>query len=183
MFFKVEGSLWILIDSQPKPNSKIKGRCTILANFHHTCTHNPTCSALIIFKINFYLWLFSFFLGTRSIHLQHKKLFSSAQQPSSSSMNIHFWLSKSLSSRTNPLLISYKPVVKKLSSSRQKEHCHCQLIKNLNARWSMFEKVRRRTTKNFKLIPQEPQSRAFQPSPEYTILFLVKIRNWAAVPK
>ena len=116
MFFKVEGSLWILIDSRPKPNSKIKGRCTILANFHHTCTHNPTCSALIIFKINFYLWLFSLFSGTRSIHLQHTKLFSSAQQPSSSSMNIHFWLSKSLSSRTNPLLISYKPVVKKLSS-------------------------------------------------------------------
>ena len=71
----------------------------------HSQSHMQ-CSALIIFKINFYLWLF-FFSGTRSIHPQHTKLFSSAPQPSSSSMNIHFWLSKSLSSRTNPLLISY----------------------------------------------------------------------------
>ena len=183
MFFKVEESLWILIDSPPKPKCEIKWRCTTLANFHfhHTRTHNPTCTALIIFKINFsdYFLLFQvlaqYIFNTRSCSRQTR---STPHLPW-----IFIFVGANLFRREQIRCWSLISQSWKNFPHKDKKSISCQLIKNWTARWPMFEKVRRRLTKNFKLIPQEPQSRAFQPSPEYTILFLVKIRNWAAVPK
>ena len=78
------------------------------------------------------------------------------------------------------MLIFYKLVVKKNFLHKDNKNFSCQL--KFARKINRPEKVRRthRTRDNkelLKLMPQEPQSRAFQPSPEYTILFLVKTRN------
>ena len=138
------------------------------------------CSDYISDKL---FWLFSFISGTHSIHLQHTKLF-----PSTPSTPLLFYEYSFMPEQIREQIQSWSFISQSWKNFLHKDKkifsCQLKFARIINR----LEEVRRtnRTQDNkelLKLMPQEPQSRAFQPSPEYTILFLVKTRNWAAVPK